>query len=139
MVHLFCEYTKGFLVISFRDENLTKSSTLDAVEAELRRQLSRLPVYGRVVLDFRRVKQISSRAVAVMVATRRHVDMQNGQLTLTRVGPAVYEALAMRKLEKLFVIRDRLRDVLAEGSRCADEDRVKPPAQDEVEWIHAVV
>lgn len=131
------EHVDHWLVISFRARKLTDPQAVHRATDAMLRELSSLPLRGRVVLDFRKVELASSQVLGMMLAAKREVDRRCGELVLTRVGESLRELLRMTRLEGQFTCVERLRDVV--GKRKREPALVGTGSRgDETTWIDSV-
>ncbi len=134
---ILVEHVDHWLVISFRARKLTDPQAVHHATDAMLRELSSLPLRGRVVLDFRKVELASSQVLGMMLAAKREVDRRCGELVLTRVGDSLRELLRMTRLESQFVFVERLRDVV--GQRRREPALVGTGSRgDEPKWIDSV-
>jgi anti-anti-sigma factor len=76
--------------------------------ATIRDQLVKMVDSGRrqVLISFANVDYLPNNALSALLAVRRKILMSNGRLRLCNLRQHVYDQLAVRKLHKLFDIRE---------------------------------
>ena len=99
------------------DVSVVKFTQPDIVDLEIIRvlgeQLLGLVDEGRrVVLDFSRVKRLSTALVGKVVALHKRLNRVGGRLALCEVAPHLREALELLKLPRLVPIYDEEREAL---------------------------
>ena len=99
------------------DVSVVKFTQPDIVDLEIIRvlgeQLLGLVDEGRrVVLDFSRVKRLSTALVGKVVALHKRLNSVGGRLALCQVAPHLREALELLKLPRLVPIYDEEREAL---------------------------
>ncbi len=106
--HLELETVGRVTVASFRDERIVNDDVIQEVGEELR---SLVAERGRrsIVLNFGRVKAISSAAISVLLFLKKRVEATQGQLRLCCIHPELMEVFHLhrpRKSPPLFQIFD---------------------------------
>ena len=121
MSDLAYEEVNGWLVIRFTSPSLIEPMMLERLKADLERQLSQLPVGGKVLVSFKGVEFVSSQIIGMMLAAKEQVRQKKGTLALARLGQNIRDILRLTKLESQFTIAPTETDIVGKRVRAADE------------------
>ena len=84
------ETVEGAKVVTFSRPDVTDAAFIENVGDEIYRIIKGLD-RPRVVIDFDNVERLSSAALGMVVALKKVLEKQRGQLRLANVGPNVYD------------------------------------------------
>jgi anti-sigma B factor antagonist len=97
-------YSKdGILTVVFDDERILDETKLEEVGRDLLQKLE-ATTEERVILDFRRVKFMSSSMLGKLVQVHKKSKEFKVQLKLAAITPEILEVFKITKLNKLFDI-----------------------------------
>ena len=99
------ETVGGVTVASFADEELTNDQVIEAVGEQLS-NLAEGVGSGRLVLNFREVRFMSSSMLAVLLKFSKKVTAGQGRLKLCSIAPNLKEIFKITRFDRLFEIYD---------------------------------
>lgn len=103
---------RGFTVVEFQTESLMSPLELERIGHGLY-QLVDEKNHHRVVLDFSRVKFLSSQAIGVILTLNKKLSsVKDGSLALIGVGPQLLQLLKITRLDKILTIKPTLAEAL---------------------------
>jgi len=102
---VFVETVGGVTVASFADAELISESVIEEVGEQLTSLAESLEV-GRVVLNFREVRLMSSSMLAVLLKFSRKVTAANGRLKMCCIAPHLREVFKITRFDKIFELYD---------------------------------
>jgi anti-anti-sigma regulatory factor len=102
------------LILYFKNTKMTDPELLRQVEAELLLRVEKIHLGQKVVVNFDGVELASSKLVGMMIAVKKIVTERLGNLALCRVGEHLMEVLRLTRLDRQFVIRERMRDIVGD-------------------------
>ena len=108
---LIVSFQEGVLVVEFTDRRIVD----DLAICEISEQLDSLIEHRRgsmVIVDFSGVEHLSSSALGFLVSFTRKVRDGGGELKLCNVRPAIYEAFAITRLNKVLDVHDSFASAL---------------------------
>ncbi len=91
----------GVTVVNFRDVSMLDSRCIDAIAQELY-HLVEAQAVRKLVLDFSKVKFLSSQALGVLISLRTKADAINGQVVLAGLRPDLMKIFKIMSIHKLF-------------------------------------
>ena len=108
---LIVSFQEGVLVVEFTDRRIVD----DLAICEISEQLDSLIEQRRgsmVIIDFAGVEHLSSSALGFLVSFTRKIRDGGGELKLCNVRPAIYEAFAITRLNKVLEVHDSFSSAL---------------------------
>jgi anti-sigma B factor antagonist len=99
------EMVGGVTVASFADGELIAEQIIEEVGEQLSGLADSLEV-GRVVLNFREVRLMSSSMLATLLKFSRKVTAANGRLKMCCIAPHLREIFKITRFDKIFEIFD---------------------------------
>ena len=100
---VFLETVGGVTVASFADADLIADQVIEEVGRQLENLAEGLEL-GRVVLNFREVRFMSSSMLAVLLRFSRKVSAANGRLKLCCIAPSLREIFKITRFDRIFEI-----------------------------------
>jgi len=109
----FNERTDGqFTIVEFATESLMNPLELETIGQSLYQLVDRVQP-DNLLLDFKRVKYLSSQAVGIILTLNKKVSQKKGAaLILCGVGPSLLQLLKITRLDKILTIKPTQADVL---------------------------
>ena len=99
-------------VVEFQTESLMAAHELDQIGAALYR-LVEVDGHKLVLMDFGKVRYLSSQAIGIVMAMRKKISaIKGGKFVLCCVGSEVQQLLKITGLEKLLTIKPTQKDGL---------------------------
>ena len=92
-------------LVTFNDSTILDSYVIDEM-AKVLYQLSDEKQKTQIVLNFSRVKSLSSSALGVLVNLRKRLSAKNGSLALCGIAPEIRKIFSITQLEKDFSFFD---------------------------------
>jgi anti-sigma B factor antagonist len=103
---------RGYTIVDFTTESLMNPLELESIGQAIY-QLVDTAKPDKLLLDFTRVRYLSSQAVGIILTLNKKVSQKKGAtLTLCGVGPALMQLLKITRLDKILTIKPTLADVL---------------------------
>lgn len=103
---------RGYTIVNFTTESLMNPLELEAIGQAIY-QLVDTTKPDKLLLDFHRVKYLSSQAVGIILTVNKKISQKKGaSLTLCGVGPALLQLLKITRLDKILTIKQTVADVL---------------------------
>lgn len=102
---------EGFTVVEFQTESLMNPLELEQVGQALYRAVDDTAAAGaspthRFLLDFTKVKYLSSQAIGVILTLNKKLSaFKNAGLVLCGVGPQLLQLLKITRLDKILTIK----------------------------------
>ena len=102
-------------VVEFQTESLMNQSELERIGQALYRLIDE-EERRQIVLDFTRVRCLSSQAIGILLTLNKKLSqLDGGELVLSGVGPKLTEMLKLTRLNRVFNIRPAKTAVVAGG------------------------
>jgi anti-anti-sigma factor len=98
---LVVQEAEGALLISFRDQAVLDTVTVDAIGGELSGLID-AQHQRNLVLDLSNVSFVSSPALSMLLHLRRKADEAGGEVVLCQLRPEIARLLRMTTLDKVF-------------------------------------
>ncbi len=102
---VFVETVGGVTVASFADAELISEQIIEEVGEQLTSLAEGLEV-GRVVLNFREVRLMSSSMLAVLLKFSRKVTAAKGRLKMCCIAPHLREVFKITRFDRIFELYD---------------------------------
>ena len=103
---IFVIHTTGEAhVVEFNGPDVIEASEIKHAGDEIYHYLKDLQGV-KLVLDFNRVKHLSSAALGMIIALNKVIDQRDGQIRIANVGSEIEKIFKMTKLNKLMQIVD---------------------------------
>lgn len=102
--HLDLEIRDGIAIVTLLGEKLAPEASEPLYELAGR--------HPRLILDFDRVRFLSSHALGILVALRKRVDAAGGSLRLCCLAPDLLQLLQLTNLDRVFVISETRQEAL---------------------------
>lgn len=103
---------QGYTVVNFTTESLMNPLELESIGQSLY-QLVDTAKPQKLLLDFQKVKYLSSQAVGIILTLNKKISQTEGaSITLCGVGPALLQLLKITRLDKILTIKPTIADVL---------------------------
>ena len=103
---------KGYTIVDFTTESLMNPLELESIGQALY-QLVDTSKPQKLLLDFQRVKYLSSQAVGIILTLNKKIGQTEGaSITLCGVGPSLLQLLKITRLDKILTIKPTLADVI---------------------------
>ena len=102
---------RGYSVVEFQTESLMNPLDLERIGQSLYQLVDAAGV-RRMLLDFTRVKYLSSQAIGIILTLSKKLSQANGgEMVLCGVGPQLLQLLKITRLDKLLKIVTSQKDV----------------------------
>ena len=103
------EYTKNATIIAFTDEKILEDRDVRALQESI---MAVIEPAGKInlILDFYKVRFLSSAVLGLLLRVSKRVYEGEGQLRLCNISPKIHEVFRITRLTKVF---DIYRDVLS--------------------------
>ena len=90
-------------VVELLDEEILEEQTIDHIAESLFAVVEENPG-AKLLLNFTRVKHLSSSALGTLIRLNKRISESNGQLKLCQLKKSLYEIFVITKLNRLFEI-----------------------------------
>lgn len=101
--HLDIEPVYDDIVITFKEERIVMEDQLDQIATDILKVAEQSP--GKwIVLDFKKVKFLSSAFLGFLVKLQTTVTQGRGHLKLRNLSPEIYKVFKITNLHKFFAI-----------------------------------
>ena len=110
------EYIENATIVTFTDEKILEEMDINALQESIMsviEQAHRL----NLILDFCKVRFLSSAVLGLLIRISKKVYERNGQLRLCNIDSRIYEIFKITRLNKIFDIYD---DVASAAASLAD-------------------
>ena len=98
-------HTRGVAVVELQPEDILDEDIIRDVDQSLFELVDRsAPV--RMLLNFARVRRLSSDTLGTLIRLGKKINEKNGVLKLCCFGPNLYKMLEITKVDKIFEIYD---------------------------------
>ncbi|QOV88619.1 STAS domain-containing protein [Humisphaera borealis] len=113
MEPFFTERTeKGYSIVDFTTESLMNPLELESIGQALYRLVDSTKPQ-KLLLNFQKVKYLSSQAVGIILTLNKKVGQTKGaSITLCGVGPSLLQLLKITRLDKILSIKPTAAEVL---------------------------
>ena len=91
----------GVTVANFSDTSILDATVIDALGEELY-DLVENQDRRRLVLDFEKVRFLSSQALGMLITLRKKTDAAKGRIALCAMRPELFKVFKISNLHKLF-------------------------------------
>jgi anti-sigma B factor antagonist len=99
------QHFEKYSVVEFKIPSLMDPRELDKIGADLYRLIDEED-HRRIILDFEKVKYISSQAIGILMAMRKRlVALKRSELVLCSVNPALLQLLKITGLDKVLKVK----------------------------------
>ena len=102
-IHLDIEVVYDDIVITFKEGRIVLEEQLEQIAADLLKLAEQAPEKW-IVLDFKRVKFMSSAFLGLLVKLQKTVTQGRGHLKLRNVSTEIYKVFTITNLQKVFKI-----------------------------------
>jgi anti-anti-sigma factor len=102
--HLDIEPVYDDVVITFRDERMVTEDLLDRIGVDIQKLAEQAPPGKWIVLDFKKVKFMSSAFLGFLVKLQTTVTQCRGHLKLRNLSPEIFKVFKITQLHKIFTI-----------------------------------
>jgi anti-sigma B factor antagonist len=110
------QYVDDATVIAFTDERILEETDVRALRASIEAVIEQ--AHGiRLVLDFRRVKFLSSAVLGLLIRISKRIYEQGGELRLCHIYPGIYEVFKITRLTSVFEIYEDVDSAIRSFSR----------------------
>ena len=118
MEHLFTTERVGdVMVVEFRTTSLMNPAELEKLSTALYELVDDEGEPRRLLIDFTRVKYLSSQAIGIVITLHKKISQrEGGQLMLCGVGPSLSNLLKITRLDRILRIT------------ATQEEALRPPA-----------
>ena len=101
------EYAGKATIATLTDEKILEEADIQALESSI------MPVIEQskdiaLVMNFLKVKFLSSAVLGLLIRVSKKVYESNGQLKLCSINPKIYEIFKITRLDKVFDISENL-------------------------------
>lgn len=103
-IHIIIRFTDAAAIVECVDEKLSDEMTIQAWCDEILSALKECHSQERIVLNFLKVKFMSSSALRALITIRSAVNAKKMELFLSDVNPTIMEVFKITKLDSLFRI-----------------------------------
>ena len=103
---------EGVSVVEFTEADILDEIVISRLSEQLGALAARQDK-PRLLLDFGRVRHMSSAALGMLITLHKRVRERNGQLRMCRIQPAIYEVFVITRLNEIFQIHDDREAALA--------------------------
>ncbi len=106
------QQVENFTVIEFQTPSLMEPGELEKIGTELYRLIEEED-RRRIILDFEKVKYISSQAIGIIMAMRKKMAaLKHTKLVLCSVSPALQQLLKITGLDKLLTVKPTQKEAI---------------------------
>ena len=92
------------VVITFRGERLVMENVLDRVGTDIMKLAEQVTPGQWIVLDFKKIKFLSSAFLGFLVKLQTMVTQCRGHLKLRNLSPEIFKVFKITQLHKIFTI-----------------------------------
>jgi anti-sigma B factor antagonist len=97
------EYTDDAVIISFTDEKILESKDVQVLKDSIMGVIEQAEGIN-LLLDFSKVKFLSSSVLGLLINISKRIYEQNGQMKLCNISDKIYEIFKITRLTKIFDI-----------------------------------
>ena len=106
------QQVENLTVIEFQTPSLMEPGELEKIGTELYRLIEEED-RRRIILDFEKVKYISSQAIGIIMAMRKKMAaLKHTKLVLCSVSPALQQLLKITGLDKLLTVKPTQKEAI---------------------------
>lgn len=106
---------QGFTIVEFTTDSLMNPLELESIGQAVYQFVDRTQP-DKLLLDFQKVKYLSSQAIGIILTLNKKVTQKKGaSVTLCGVGPSLLQLLKITRLDKILTIKPTQADVLGGG------------------------
>jgi anti-sigma B factor antagonist len=98
------EYAPNATIVTFTDEKILEEQDIGAIQDSLISVIESASDGVNLILDFRKVRFLSSAVLGLLIRISKRVYQRNGQLRLCNINPKIYEIFKITRLTKIFDI-----------------------------------
>ncbi len=98
------DYVGNATVVSFKDEKLLEEQDINALQESIMSVIESVSGPIKLILDFGRVKFLSSAVLGLLIRVSKRIYEREGQLRLCNLNPKIYEIFKITRLTKTFDI-----------------------------------
>ena len=102
------DYTENATVIRFVDEKILEEQAIQAVQDSIMSVIEQSKNQLNLILDFSKVKFLSSAVLGLLIRISKHIYEHNGQLRFCNISPKIFEIFKITRLTKIFDIYEDL-------------------------------
>jgi anti-sigma B factor antagonist len=114
------EYTSNATIITFTDEKILEEQDISALQDSIISVIESASGGINLILDFSKVRFLSSAVLGLLIRISKRVYPRNGQLRLCNINPKIYEIFKITRLTKIF---DIYPDVKSAGKGLPEPER----------------
>ena len=96
--------TRGYLVVTFREPSLSARDDLEQFFERIHRHVGATD-RPKLIMDFRRVENLSSVFVGFLLALNRKINEKGGSLELIQVNAFVYQVFTLTRVHEYLKVR----------------------------------
>ena len=114
------EYAQNATIVTFTDEKILEEQDISALQDSVMSVIESAPGGMNLILDFSKVRFLSSAVLGLLIRISKRVYQSDGQLRLCNINPKIYEIFKITRLTKIF---DIYPDVESASEGLAEPDR----------------
>ncbi len=114
------EYAQNATIVTFTDEKILEEQDIGALQDSIMSVIESAPGGMNLILDFSKVRFLSSSVLGLLIRISKRVYQRDGQLRLCNISPKIYEIFKITRLTKIF---DIYPDVESASEGLAEPDR----------------
>lgn len=99
------EYVENATIISFKDEKILEDRDVRELQESVLSVVEQAGG-GNIILDFYKVRFLSSAVLGLLLRISKRVSESGGRLRLCNINPKIYEVFKITRLTKVFDIYD---------------------------------
>ncbi len=104
-VHLDIEPIDDDILVVFKEERIVSEEDLEQIEADILK-LAECSPCKLIILDFKKVKSMSSAFLGFLVKLQSTVTQGRGHLKLRNINPEILKVFKITMLHKVFTIEN---------------------------------
>jgi len=98
------EYAPNATIVTFTDEKILEEQDISVLQDSIIAVIESASGGVNLILDFSKVKFLSSAVLGLLIRISKRVYQRNGQLRLCNINPKIYEIFKITRLTKIFDI-----------------------------------
>ena len=98
------EYAQNATIVTFTDEKILEEQDIGALQDSIMSVIESAPGGMNLILDFSKVRFLSSAVLGLLIRISKRVYQRDGQLRLCNISPKIYEIFKITRLTKIFDI-----------------------------------
>lgn len=114
------EYAQNATIVTFTDEKILEEQDIGALQDSIMSVIESAPGGMNLILDFSKVRFLSSAVLGLLIRISKRVYQRDGQLRLCNISPKIYEIFKITRLTRIF---DIYPDVKSASEGLAEPDR----------------